>query len=58
MSHFFLTHHFGTEQISGSSKTVGKVIFGIIYLNNHVAVHIKANRGMTLISLQWDSCRK
>lgn len=30
MSHFFLTRHFGIEQISGSSATVGKVISGVI----------------------------
>lgn len=30
MSHFFLTRHFGTEQISGSSATVGKVISRVI----------------------------
>lgn len=58
MLHFFLTHHFGTEQIPGSSTTVVKVISGVTYLNNRVAVHIKANLDMTLVSLQWDSCSK
>lgn len=58
MSHFFLTHHFGTEQISGSSATVGKVISGVIWFSTLFAVHIETKLNVTLISLQWDSCSK
>lgn len=59
MLRFFLTHHFGTEQVSGNSTTVGEVNTSEgLYLNSRAAVHIKANLDMTLLSLQWDSCCK
>lgn len=52
MLRFFLTHHFGSEQVSENSTTVGEVNTSEgLYLNSHAVVHIKANLDMTLLSL-------